>query len=98
MSNRSLAVVTAVAVGGAAVAVMTPAVTARLATVGTRHPIASGGFHHEMAEALRGAPAAVAREAPRGDVDIGLQEVFPVAASVDHKFPGMPQTVKLSGE
>ena len=55
MSNRSLAVATAVALGGAAVAVMTPAVTARLATVGTRHPIASGGFHHADAALILGA-------------------------------------------
>ena len=55
MSNRSVAVVTAAALGGAAVAVMMPAVTARLATVGTRHPIASGGFHHADAALILGA-------------------------------------------
>ncbi|MCR6711613.1 MAG: YdcF family protein [Demequina sp.] len=55
MSNRSLAVVTAAALGGAAVAVVTPALTARLATVGTRHPIASGNFHHADAALVLGA-------------------------------------------
>jgi len=45
----------AAAVAGAALAVVTPAVTARLATVGTRHPITYQGFRHADAALVLGA-------------------------------------------
>ena len=54
MTNRPLAIASAAAVG-AGIAVVTPALTARLATVGARHPIASGSFHHADAALVLGA-------------------------------------------
>ena len=54
MTNRPLAIAGAAAVG-AGIAVVTPALTARLATVGARHPIASGSFHHADAALVLGA-------------------------------------------
>ncbi|MGC4174637.1 SanA/YdcF family protein [Demequina sp.] len=41
--------------GAAALAVLTPAATARLATIGARRPIASGRFHHAEAALVLGA-------------------------------------------
>ena len=54
MTNRPLAIAGAAAVG-AGIAVVTPALTARLATVGARHPIASGSFHHADVALVLGA-------------------------------------------
>ncbi len=54
MSSRPLAIFAA-ATAGAALAVATPALTARLATVGARHPIASGNFTKADAALVLGA-------------------------------------------
>jgi len=54
VSSRPLAIFAA-ATAGAALAVATPALTARLATVGARHPIASGNFTKADAALVLGA-------------------------------------------
>jgi vancomycin permeability regulator SanA len=54
VSARPIGLFGAAAVGAAGVVLM-PALTARLATVGTRHPVASGGFHHADAALVLGA-------------------------------------------
>lgn len=54
MSSRPLGIFAA-ATAGAALAVATPALTARLATVGARHPIASGNFTKADAALVLGA-------------------------------------------
>lgn len=54
MSSRAAQALAASA-AAAALAVVTPSLTARLATVGTRHPIASGDFTHADAALVLGA-------------------------------------------
>ena len=54
MTSRPVSLLAA-ASAGAALAVATPAVTARLATVGASHPIASGNFTHADAALVLGA-------------------------------------------
>src|SRR4051812_36805396 len=55
MSRPSLPALAAAAVVSVGVAVLTPALTARLATVGARHPIASGHFERADAALVLGA-------------------------------------------
>jgi len=55
MSRPSIPTVAAAALVTAGLAVVTPALTARLATVGARHPIASGHFERADAALVLGA-------------------------------------------